>query len=127
MNGSGKPGPLLLNPLSGEHTLPPNLSEQPDHFEDFWASYPKRVGKGTARKAWAAALKRGANPQTVISAAGRHADAWKRADTDRQYIPYPATWLNGERYDDEQLPTAPQPPPTSATGHQTQPYKRPLF
>ncbi|MFD0404989.1 hypothetical protein [Kitasatospora sp. NPDC127116] len=89
-------------------TRVPGLSENthPEPFDTFWAAYPKRVGKGTARKAWAAALKRGADPQAIITAATRHAAAWTAAGTDRQWIPYPSSWLNGERYDDDQLPVA---------------------
>ncbi|MHB9862149.1 hypothetical protein [Streptomyces sp. YIM S03343] len=95
----------------------PTPATAADPFDDFWAAYPKRVGKGTARRAWTAALKRGADPSAIVTAATKHADAWSRAGTERQWIPYPATWLNGERYDDDQLPTSPL-PPTGTTGHQ---------
>ncbi|WP_197085285.1 hypothetical protein [Saccharothrix sp. ST-888] len=99
---SGKPGPLPLNPLSSRST---NTSAA---FDAFWAAYPRRVGKGTAKTAWAKAIKRGADPAHLTEAAQKHAAFWRTAGTDPKFIPHPTTWLNGERYDDEL--TTPQPP-----------------
>lgn len=83
-----------------------------DPFDDFWAAYPRRTAKGAARKAWAAMLKRGADPQRVITVAASYAN--RVTGSDPKFIPHPATWLNQERYDDETTATAaPQgePPP----------------
>jgi hypothetical protein len=74
-------------------------------FDLFWEAYPRRVGKGQARKAWNAALKI-ADPQTLIDAADSYADAVKGSET--QFIAHPATWLNGERWTDEEV-AAPEP------------------
>jgi hypothetical protein len=74
------------------------------HFDEFWKIYPRKVAKGTARKAWTKAIKAAA-PEAIIKALRGQiaAGAFKEAT----YTPYPATWLNGERWDDEILPPQP--------------------
>lgn len=69
-------------------------------FNAFWNAYPKRVGKGHARRAFVNACKI-ADPNTIVLGAMRFADHVKSEGTEMQYVPYPATWLNGERWDDE--------------------------
>ena len=67
-------------------------------FDDFWTLYPKRMARKDARKAW-----------ERVSASDR-IDAlvslckWRllwMARGEMQYVPMPATWLNGERWSDE--------------------------
>lgn len=68
-------------------------------FDDFWQKYPKKVAKKDAMKAW---IK--LNPesqQKAFEALPLHCKRWD----DPQYIPHAATWLNGERFEDE-LPEA---------------------
>lgn len=69
--------------------------DDPD-FARFWAAYPRKVGKGQARKAWAAAT--GRFPASEVLA-GLQGAKWP---SDARYIPYPATWLNGERWADQE-------------------------
>jgi hypothetical protein len=68
-------------------------------FERFWAAYPRRVAKEAARKAFASAIKRGADPETLIAGAQRY--AVERKDQDPKYTKHPATWLNGGCWEDE--------------------------
>ncbi len=77
-----------------------------ESFEEFWLSYPRRVGKGQARRAWAAALKK-SDATTIATAALAYT---KRCQgTEQRFIAHPATWLNGERWlDDLAAPTRPQ-------------------
>ncbi|MFD8596991.1 hypothetical protein ACFV1L_18515 [Kitasatospora sp. NPDC059646] len=109
---SGKPGPLPLTPLKRENSPAPRATPAPaaDLFEAFWTAYPRKVGKGAARKAWAAALKRGADPAAIAAAVPRHAAFWVAVGTEPRFVPHPTTWLNGERYDDELAPPTPQQP-----------------
>jgi hypothetical protein len=89
--------------------LPKELSPAPqetsdaDAFDAFWAAYPRKIGKGQARTAWARAVKR-ADPATIIAAANEF--GIERGNQDPKFTPYPATWLNGERWTDE--PAKPQ-------------------
>ena len=81
----------------------PPVAPQPHRqgdFDRFWASYPKKVGKQAALKAFDRARKI-APVDTMLAALARQreSDQWKR-DNGR-YIPNPATWLNQGRWDDE--------------------------
>lgn len=67
-------------------------------FEEFWKSYPRKVGKGAAIKAHAKALKTAGHEQIQsgveslrISVAGK----------DPKFTPHPSTWLNEMRWEDE--------------------------
>ena len=61
-------------------------------FERFWQSYPQNRRKLNPElslcRAMAAALER-----------DRRSRDWQREDG--AYIPYPASWLNGRRWEDE--------------------------
>lgn len=75
-----------------------NRQDQTDDFDAFWEECPRKVGKGAARKAYAKAVKQ-ADPEAIQAGMIRHAR--EVAGKDPQYIPHPATWLNGERWDDQ--------------------------
>jgi DNA-binding transcriptional ArsR family regulator len=81
-------------------------SEKTNHhlevFGAFWLTYPKRKAKEEAKKAWIAAIERGADPQHIVAAAKGYAH--ERASQDPKYTKYPATWLNKGCYDDEPDP-----------------------
>ena len=80
-----------------------------DGFDLFWDNYPRKVGKGAARKAWKTALKK-ADQQNIIGATILYRITCPK---DPQYIAHPATWLNAERWADEPMnPTEPEPNPT---------------
>lgn len=67
-------------------------------FSAFWDAYPRKVGKGAAQKAFSKAKV----PLTVLLSAleqQKQSDQWNRDGG--QYIPYPATWLNQRRWEDE--------------------------
>jgi hypothetical protein len=69
-------------------------------FDIFWKAYPRKTGKGDARKKFAKALTK-TSFENIMAALGKvKASAqWKKDDG--QFVPYPATWLNQERWDDE--------------------------
>lgn len=69
-------------------------------FEQFWAVYPRRVGKGAAQKAWEKCVKGlKADPQAIIEGAKTYAAA--KRGTDLQYVAHPGTWLNQQRWLDD--------------------------
>lgn len=68
-------------------------------FDLFWKAYPKKKAKEDAVSAW-----RKIRPDTypaIMSAIekGRRSDEWTK-DAGK-FIPYPASWLNGKRWEDE--------------------------
>ncbi|MGS1116887.1 hypothetical protein [Castellaniella sp. UC4442_H9] len=68
-------------------------------FEDFWAAWPKREAKKDARRAWDKLTT--ANKAAALAALPAHVARWRREGRARNHIPHPATWLNGERWEDE--------------------------
>ncbi len=70
-----------------------------ERFERFWKRYPRRAGKPAAKRAWKSALKR--SPLDEIQAGFLAWETfWTENRTPEEFIPYPATWLNQERYND---------------------------
>ena len=72
-----------------------------DGFAAFWAAYPKKAGKADALKAWNKLA-----PDVVLQEQmGKALEVQKQSQQWRkdggQYIPMPATWLNGRRWEDE--------------------------
>lgn len=79
----------------------PSESTPPDGFDQFWSAYPRHVGKAEAKKQFD-------KLKPDVELLGKMLDAierqkassqWQRDDG--QYIPYPATWLNKKRWEDE--------------------------
>lgn len=69
-------------------------------FDAFWRAYPRREGKGAARKAWDRAIRR-ARAEDIIAGAQRYGADPNRVD---QFTAHASTWLNAERWTDEPLP-----------------------
>ena len=69
-------------------------------FDTFWEAYPRRKGKGAARKAFAKASKT-VTLGTMLAALERQKASSDWQKEGGQYIPYPATWLNQGRWEDE--------------------------
>ena len=90
---------------------PPKSPQGDEAFDAFWVEYPKHVSKQDAVRAWGK-LKPDKELQDKIMAAleqQKRSDQWNRDGG--QYIPYPATWLNRRRWEDEGItPAQPEPP-----------------
>lgn len=80
-------------------------ADGPNSFAEFWKSYPRKVGKGAAEKAWAKAIRL-ADATEIIAAAIAHADWHQRDRTETRFIPHPSTWLNEKRWSDERTDVA---------------------
>jgi uncharacterized protein YdaU (DUF1376 family) len=69
-------------------------------FDLFYETYPRKIGKGAAKVAYARALKK-IDKDKLLKATEIFAK--QRAGKDIQYTPHPATWLNQGRWDDEEI------------------------
>jgi hypothetical protein len=70
-------------------------------FDEFWDLYPRKVGKGAAKRAWHKAT-RDTMDTLIIRGVKRLASDPNLPET--QYIPYPATWLNAEGWSNDPYP-----------------------
>lgn len=108
------PPPLPEHSGSPTEPLPPEKKrrevkeklkrkERERDFDRLWPAFPKKVGKQDALKAWEKLLKDGELPPTevLLSAieAQKKSPQWLK--NQGEFIPYPATWLNGKRWEDE--------------------------
>ena len=97
----GKPKKRGRPPGTGTKTKKsgPLTKDQQALFEKFYAAYPKKVDRATAERAWAKIdpTPDEAMTEKIIQAV----EASKKYDSrfrDRQFIPYPASWLNAKGY-----------------------------
>jgi len=87
-----------------------------ERFDAFWKAYPKKSGKGAAKKAFQRIAPAKELFEKIMTALDRAkvCDQWLKDGG--QYIPNPATWLNQERWEDEYPATGTQRPPRTAPG-----------
>ena len=85
-------GQPLQDLLAKELPFPEQL------FDDLWKMYPKKVGKGQARKAFTAALRKVEHDKIHLALIEY---VRSTQNDDKKYLPHLSTWLNGERWDDE--------------------------
>ena len=70
-------------------------------FDRFWGAYPRKVSKADARKAFAKL-----NPDAALVEDMLRALDWQKRLPEStkdggQFVPYPATWINARRWEDE--------------------------
>lgn len=68
-------------------------------FEAFWRAYPRKVGKGKARQAFAKIMTRKDAPSLHDLLAS--IEAYRSSISEPRFIAHPTSWLNGERWLDE--------------------------
>lgn len=68
-------------------------------FDVFWKAYPRKIGKGNAKTRFKNKVKSDDKFKAVMTGLKNHLPLW--AKTDSQFIPHAATWLNGDRWEDE--------------------------
>lgn len=70
-------------------------------FVQFWDKYPKKKGKQSAEKAFQKIAPDEALFKTMLNAIEEQKKSAEWQKDNGQYIPHPATWLNGRRWEDE--------------------------
>jgi len=76
-----------------------------DAFDTFWAAYPKKRSKGDALKAWSKIQPDSELLTKMLTSLGRAKTCHDWTKDGGQYIPYPATWLRAEGWEDDIGPT----------------------
>lgn len=83
---------------------PPHTPQRGDEaaelWEKFWAAYPRKQAKEAAKKAWDKLKPTKENLAIMLSALSKQKRSSQWTRDNGQYIPYPATWLNGRRWED---------------------------
>ena len=68
-------------------------------FQDFWNLYPRRMARVMAERAWVKMTE--TERFTAVESLPVHIRYWEAAGTTKEFLPYPATWLNQKRWADE--------------------------
>ncbi len=102
------PSPSLPNKRDTEEEKPPivpRLKKPPSDtgFLEFWDHYPKKVGKAAAERAWLKLLPMNGDLEHILAALQWQvkSDRWTRQQG--QFIPDPASYLNGRRWNDRPM------------------------
>lgn len=76
-------------------------------FAEFYQAYPRKMARKEAERAWNRMTPE--ERERAMEALPNHVRYWDATNTGREFIPYPASWLNGARYDDEvEMPSIPE-------------------
>lgn len=114
--GVTAPRPVPLpQPLPHKKTCPSTTSTRSSDdidFVKFWSTYPKKVAKAAAAKAWTKARKK-TSADVITAGAERYRDTVRGADP--QYVAGAAKWLNDERWADEPPPAGQRASPANNT------------
>ena len=89
---------LVSNNLGSKPYTSSKDDEVNYYFEQLWEMYPRKVGKGQARKAYVTASKK-IDFFDLLPKLEAYVSTLDGKD--KQYMPHLATWLNGERWADE--------------------------
>lgn len=99
--GHGEPPPES-NPIRTQNPNPnpnTNAHTRESEFEIFWNAYPRKAG--SKQKAMAAFKKIGVPLQTLLQAIEKQKRSSQWTKDGGRFIPHPATWLNGSRWEDD--------------------------
>lgn len=92
--------PTIKNTIPKEDQIK-NNERTISEFERFWEIYPKKTDKGAARRAFTTAIRK-ADVELIITKAKAYAEDPNLPQ--KQFIKYPASWLNAEAWNNPPLP-----------------------
>lgn len=101
--GSGNIPRIVLDETETETETETHMRTNGAGFETFWKNYPKKKSRVQAEKAW---LKIKPNEQllaTMLAMIERAKTSVEWQKENGRYIPYPASWLNAKRWEDEEV------------------------
>lgn len=93
---NGNTSSLSLSLSSKKKPIAPNGA-----FERFWLAHPKKRSKGDALKAWNKLQPDEQLQDRIMRALERAKTSAEWLKDGGQFIPYPATWLNAQGWEDE--------------------------
>lgn len=96
-------------PMASEDVAPKGAAKKraaprragPGRFDEWWQVYPRHIARKDAEVAWASLAPSDELIDRILTAtmAQTQTDAWTRDGG--AFIPYPATWLRAERWNDQ--------------------------
>lgn len=102
--GSSKTSPggrRKLHPNNTRNNTTRNNTTASDSFAEFWAIYPRKVSKQSALKAWSKIEITPTLLEEILNSVRAHSSTPQWTKDGGQFIPHPATFINGRRWEDE--------------------------
>lgn len=93
-----------------------------EDFNRFWQAYPRKVAKQEALRAWKKLKPNEDFVSMLLIALEKFKQSPQWIKDNGQFIPYPATWLNGRRWEEVEEQSA-QTAPVSYEFDPNDPYK----
>ena len=109
----------LRNPSKKEPAKKKQSEVMEERFERFWSVYPKKVGKGDARKSFLKIAPSDALLGEMLAAIAAASASFQWKKDKGRFIPNPATWLNQQRWEDELRPDMGMPDPKQTPPNRT--------
>ncbi|VVO22968.1 hypothetical protein [Pseudomonas fluorescens] len=96
--------PALPNVEPGAKPTRMRKPDPLDGFDQFYRMYPRKHKRADAEKAWGKLAPNSELQTTMVIALGHHClqPEWRKDGG--QFIPLPASWINGRRWEDELTP-----------------------
>jgi hypothetical protein len=97
------PLPDSLNPITATSPAGDRLDgDVPGDvaFAEFWSLYPRKVAKQAAMKAWTKLKPNAELVAKIMAAVERQAESPQWRKDGGAFIPHPASWLHGRRWED---------------------------
>jgi hypothetical protein len=69
------------------------------NFNEWYSKYPRKCARRAAEKAWNGLIRQGVKPERIEMKLRDRLESWCRRK--EKYIPYPATFLRAESFDDD--------------------------
>ena len=120
------------NPIQSESN--PNPNPNPNaakavsaRFEIFWKAYPKHINRKAAEKAFEKLKPDDDLLQTMLDAIEKQKQTSQWQESGGQFIPYPASWLNGRRWEDEVQGKVSPIKPVVAQDYEQRDYSEPVY
>lgn len=98
---SPQPDPV---PAAAPVIAKPVKPDAMEGFAEFWMRYPKKKSKHDAEKAWAKLKPDAELRALMLLALGSQVRSQDWTKSAGQFIPLPATWINGRRWEDQESP-----------------------
>ena len=80
-----------------------NIETYKPEFEAWYEIYPRKVARGDAERAYAQQRRKGYTADEVKGPLETYAARVRIEQKEKEFLPYPATWLRSQRYLDSDL------------------------
>jgi hypothetical protein len=97
----GRNGDSVTGALPEKRREEKKKNQGDERFQNFWSLYPNKKSKGHALKVWNRLNPSEQLYAEILKGVARAKNSMAWLKDDGQFIPHPATWLNGERWLDD--------------------------